>query len=281
MPEIPKSLSLSALEALYGKFDWAPNGPSAITIDPAWVEANIVTVHVPALYKVPIDQGGGKRAQFSGNVRWHRAGVEQLRRAWAEVEAAGLIPRVLSWDGSFVPRRMRGSQSLSRHSWGIAFDINAAQNGLGVTPPATGKAGSVRELVPIFEKHGFCWGGRWQTRPDGMHFELAALRDYVDPWVVLLPGGRRVPDADVVDMEGRPFAHARNLAAAIQGIDPADVQALWVPATRELLINSVSIGQAQIRNGSAWAPVRGIAEALGKVVVVSGRSVSLTEGPHG
>lgn len=281
MAEVPKSLSLSALEAIYGRFEWSPNGSSAITIDPAWVDANITTVHVPALFKVPIDQGGGKIAQFSGNVRWHRAGVEQLKRAWAEVEAAGLIPRVLSWDGSFVPRRMRGSANLSRHSWGIAFDINAAQNGLGVTPPAVGTRGSVRELVPIFERHGFCWGGRWQTRPDGMHFELAQMRTYPEPWEILLPGGSPFTPADVVDIEGRPFAHARNLAAAIQGVAPGDVKALWVPATRELLINSVPVGLVQVRGGSAWAPVRGIAEALGKVVVVSGRTVSLKDAPHG
>jgi hypothetical protein len=29
-------------------------------------------------------------------------------------------------------------------------------------------------VVAIFEKWGFRWGGRW-TKPDGMHFELAAV----------------------------------------------------------------------------------------------------------
>ena len=26
-------------------------------------------------------------------------------------------------------------------------------------------------LVRIMERHGFSWGGRWPTVPDGMHFE--------------------------------------------------------------------------------------------------------------
>lgn len=275
MGDVPKSLSLSALEAIYGKFEWSPSGSSAITIAPAWVEANITTVHVPALYKIPIDQGGGKVAQFSGNVRWHRAGVEQLRRAWADVAAAGLVDRVLSWDGSFVPRRMRGSANLSRHSWGIAFDINAAQNGLGVTPPAVGTKGSVRELVPIFERHGFCWGGRWQTRPDGMHFELAELRAYPEPWTILLPGGTALPTPDVEEIDGRPFARVRPLVALLLGVSPEQAPILWVDATRELTIASVAVGQARVLRGSAWAPVRGIAEALGLVVEVEGRTVQI------
>lgn len=275
MAEVPKSLSLPALEALYGKFEWSPAGPSAITIDPAWVNANITTVHVPALYKVPIDLGGGKTAEFSGNVRWHRAGVEQLLHAWAEVAAAGLIPRILSWDGSFVPRRMRGSQSLSRHSWAIAFDINAAQNGLGVTPPAAGKAGSVRDLVPIFERHGFCWGGRWENRPDGMHFELSEMRSYAPPWTILLPGGTALPTPDVEEIDGRPFARVRPLVALLLGVSPEQAPLLWVEGTRELTIASVAVGQARLLRGSVWAPVRGIAEALGLAVEVKGRTVQI------
>jgi hypothetical protein len=32
--------------------------------------------------------------------------------------------------------------------------------------------GSVRELVPIASEQGWYWGGHYQSRKDGMHFEL-------------------------------------------------------------------------------------------------------------
>jgi hypothetical protein len=38
-----------------------------------------------------------------------------------------------------------------------------------------GKKGSVRELVPIANKHGIYRGGHFKGRPDGMHFEVARV----------------------------------------------------------------------------------------------------------
>jgi len=109
-------------------------------------------------------------------VRFFQGAASQLQAAWAEVQAQGLGNRVLFWEGSFVPRLIRGSATKpSNHAFGTAFDLNAAWNGLRVTPPAAGLKGSVRELVPIFEKHGFFWGGNYRERKDGMHFEVARL----------------------------------------------------------------------------------------------------------
>ncbi len=67
------------------------------------------------------------------------------------------------------------SRPLSNHAYGTAFDINAAQNGLGVEPAAIGKRGCVRELVPLANRHGFFWGGHFSKRKDGMHFEVGKL----------------------------------------------------------------------------------------------------------
>jgi len=86
------------------------------------------------------------------------------------------LPLVISWAGAFYPRFIRGSSSsLSNHSWGTAFDINAPQNWLGQQPAAEGKPGSLLRLVPIANKWGFFWGGHYNSRPDGMHFELAKI----------------------------------------------------------------------------------------------------------
>lgn len=95
---------------------------------------------------------------------------------WAEWEKEGLLDRVLSYGGTFVPRFIRGSKTqLSNHTFGSAFDINVPQNMLATMPALVGKKGSVRELVPIANKHGFYWGGHF-TRLDGMHFEVAQLQ---------------------------------------------------------------------------------------------------------
>ncbi len=138
------------------------------------MERCITTVYIPELDGVPSFGG-----TFNGRVRWHVRGVEQLQRAFREVGEKGLAGQIVLWGGSFVPRRMRGSSSLSRHSWGIAFDINPAENPFGKEPAPSGKRGSVRELAPVFERHGFAWGGRWSpSRRDGMHFEIARIPDY-------------------------------------------------------------------------------------------------------
>jgi hypothetical protein len=82
---------------------------------------------------------------------------------------------ILTFDGSYVARFVRGSTSvLSNHSFGTAFDINVTWNRLGVVPALVGQKGSVRELVGIANDNGFYWGGHF-TRLDGMHFEIAKL----------------------------------------------------------------------------------------------------------
>jgi hypothetical protein len=42
-------------------------------------------------------------------------------------------------------------------------------------PALKGELGSVRELVPLANRHGFYWGGHFRGRPDGMHFEAARI----------------------------------------------------------------------------------------------------------
>ena len=85
------------------------------------------------------------------------------------------MPDVVTWNGSYSPRFVRGSQAtLSAHSWASAFDINAQYNPLGRPGTPLGKTGSVMRLIPAAEKLGFFHGGAFR-RPDFMHFELAKL----------------------------------------------------------------------------------------------------------
>ena len=62
------------------------------------------------------------------------------------------------------------------HAWGAAIDINAAYSDywLWHRAVAGGPAPYANripaEIVAIFERHGFIWGGRW-SHYDTMHFE--------------------------------------------------------------------------------------------------------------
>jgi hypothetical protein len=72
--------------------------------------------------------------------------------------------------GTYSCRTIADTGEPSMHSWGAAIDINAAHadywfwHGSGEMhhiPP---------EIVAIFERHGFVWGGKW-VHYDTMHFE--------------------------------------------------------------------------------------------------------------
>lgn len=165
-----RSPSAAVRAQLFGTFRFkaapTPDNPEAIQILGTWQRDNLKSVTIPQLVGVP-------GAHPKGQVHFHRAGTDALKNTFAAWEQAGLLQLVLSWAGSFNPRFIRGSrETLSNHAYGTAFDINAAWNPLGARPALVGKRGSVRELVPIAQDHGFAWGGHYKARPDGMHFEL-------------------------------------------------------------------------------------------------------------
>lgn len=172
-PGFPPLVSTAERQRLFGRYTYThrpiPGNRENIEIHPPWEADNIVAVHIPQLI-------GVKGAPRSGNIRVHRHAAEQFRGLWQAWEDAGLLDRVLTWEGSYVPRLVRGGTSLSNHAFGTAFDINAKWNGLGALPALTGKEGSVRELVSAASDLGFYWGGHFNRR-DGMHFEVAQLRE--------------------------------------------------------------------------------------------------------
>ena len=80
--------------------------------------------------------------------------------------------------GTYNCRVIAGTDRTSAHGWGIAIDIAVAQSDYWRWAPGGGKAsGKIAyrnriplEIVEIFERHGFIWGGRWYHY-DTMHFE--------------------------------------------------------------------------------------------------------------
>lgn len=160
---------------LFGSFAYRANPATfngrGITITDGWDDRNIISVNIPQLRGIPI-YGTPSR----GTMRVHRSAADQMRRLFQAWEDAGLIHLVRTFSGAFTPRFIGGTRTLSNHAFGAAFDINEQWNGQPATPAATGRPGSLRELVPIANNLGFFWGGHYSGRKDGMHFEIVVIR---------------------------------------------------------------------------------------------------------
>lgn len=79
---------------------------------------------------------------------------------------------------TFYWRQVRGVKRQSAHSYGIALDIAVGYSHywLWSNPKANENTKVIyknsipKEIVEVFEKYGFVWGGRWYHF-DTMHFE--------------------------------------------------------------------------------------------------------------
>jgi hypothetical protein len=91
-------------------------------------------------------------------------------------ELEGLGPEYAAYllppGGTFNYRVVAGTNRLSMHSFGIAVDIAVGKSNYWrwERDPSLYKNSIPREIVAIFEKHGFIWGGAWYHF-DTMHFE--------------------------------------------------------------------------------------------------------------
>lgn len=154
---------------MFGAFEYKRKTGGEIQILGNWTNENIVSIQIPAL--------AGKVGSPSGGIiRVHKKAAPQFAAAFEAIESLGLSNRIISFAGAFYPRFIRGStKTLSNHSFGSAIDINAPENWLNQKPARIGAKGCLLELVPIFNAFGFFWGGHYQSRLDGMHFEIARL----------------------------------------------------------------------------------------------------------
>jgi hypothetical protein len=78
--------------------------------------------------------------------------------------------------GTFQWRTIAGTKRLSNHSFGTAIDLNVKKSAYWRWADASTLATFSRkdwptELIEIFERHGFIWGGKW-WHYDTMHFEF-------------------------------------------------------------------------------------------------------------
>lgn len=104
--------------------------------------------------------------------------ARQLRKVVAELKTKPHLSKYLKPASTFYWRNVRGAKRMSAHSYGIAIDINVKMSdywlwenpGKGETAKISYKNRIPLEIVRVFERNGFVWGGRWYHY-DTMHFE--------------------------------------------------------------------------------------------------------------
>ena len=143
----------SAADAV-GSFSYTVQPGGRVVPDPSWVTSHISTETMPII----------------GPMTCNTQMFPQLRAALDEVVAQGLASAIhpQQYEGCYVPKFIEGTTTLSNHAFGLAFDLNVPENQRG-TPGQMN-----RQVVAIFEKWGFTWGGTWHYT-DPMHFELNRL----------------------------------------------------------------------------------------------------------
>jgi hypothetical protein len=140
----------SAADAV-GSYSYTVLGGGHIAPQQAWVNAHISTETMPII----------------GPMTCNTQMFPQLRAALEEIQAQGLASAIhpQQYGGCFVPRFIAGTTTLSNHAFGLAFDVNVPENERGTVGQIN------RQVVAIFQKWGFTWGGTWHFT-DPMHFEL-------------------------------------------------------------------------------------------------------------
>ncbi len=100
--------------------------------------------------------------------------VEALKRVEAEakamlIEHPELAEYFTPLGGAYYYRNIVGTTRKSAHSYGIAIDLHVKKSAYWRWGPLPATPYPM-EIVHIFERNGFIWGGRWQHY-DTMHFE--------------------------------------------------------------------------------------------------------------
>ena len=103
---------------------------------------------------------------------------KQLQKVSDELDQHPEWKKFLSGISTVNWRVVAGTKRLSPHSWGLAVDIGVPMANYwkwdypkaSETDTITYRNRFPKELIDIFEKHGFIWGGRWYHY-DNMHFE--------------------------------------------------------------------------------------------------------------
>jgi hypothetical protein len=110
-------------------------------------------------------------------MRCHKDVAENFKRVFNDLLAHYGYEKITElgidlFGGCFNFRAMRGGSEWSKHSWGIAIDLDPARNKLRETKRTARFARpEYKPMIDIFYKHGFISLGR-EKDFDWMHFEI-------------------------------------------------------------------------------------------------------------
>jgi hypothetical protein len=99
--------------------------------------------------------------------------VDRLRAISAELDrlAPELKKYAVPSAGTFNCRTVKDTGNRSAHAWGAAIDINTKFADYWLWGGSRDYRNRIPfDVVEIFERHGFIWGGKWKHF-DTMHFE--------------------------------------------------------------------------------------------------------------
>ena len=110
-------------------------------------------------------------------IRCHKLVADNFKKVFLELKSVYGYEKLKElgidlFGGCFNFRAMRGGSDYSRHSWGIAIDLDPTRNLLKETSKTARFARpEYKKMIDIFYKHGFVSLGR-EKNYDWMHFEI-------------------------------------------------------------------------------------------------------------
>lgn len=134
---------------------------------------NLTHVRCPWQFQKAFQAGGGL---IIAHAKVAESLTRVLNKTWDDLGHSQDHAHALGYDvfdGSYVVRPMRGGHAMSMHSFGVAFDFDAAANAQHAmkhlfqhnTP-----------LVDNFIAESWIWGGDWSPGSiDAMHFQAARV----------------------------------------------------------------------------------------------------------
>lgn len=140
--------------------------PNGVPTKKSQMEQYLVTITVPIK-----DENGVPSVM---QLRVHKDLTKEFMGAFQDMYAIGFPVRAADTD-TYNWRSMTSGKNRSHHSYGCVVDLNWGSNPMiGVTEgkyqPGVDPYSVTPEVVAIWKKHGFFWGGDWKSSKDYMHF---------------------------------------------------------------------------------------------------------------
>ena len=119
------------------------------------------------------------RAKKVNSLRCHRLIADRLKIIFQEILAEYGLMKIQNlgldlYGGCFNYRKMRGGNDWSRHSWGVAIDLDPERNRLRESHlTARFAKPEYKPMIDIFYRNGFLSLGK-EKNYDWMHFEIGS-----------------------------------------------------------------------------------------------------------